>query len=93
MKKEMRRKNMKKEMKTKARTVRKITRLVRKIRKIHIKYIRSLPPEVTGNIEHPEYISIACFNGSIMFNGDSGLAEYEVHHWEEIKNAQDNNKA
>lgn len=76
---------MKKKMTIKARTERKITRLARKIRKIHIKYIKSLPPEVTSGVQCPEYISIACFNGSIMFNNDTGLAEHEIHHWEEIK--------
>lgn len=84
---------MKKKMTIKASTERKIARLVRKIRKIHIKYIRSLPPEVTSNVEYPEYISIACFNSSIMFNGDTGLGEHEIHHWEEISNAQKNSKA
>ena len=53
---------------TKKRIERILTRKIKKIRKLWLKYVDALPEEGNGRLKEKGYLSIAVFKGSLWFN-------------------------
>ena len=79
-------------MNNREKTTKKIVKLLKKIKKTYDSYVVTLPEDIQTQ-EDAHYLSLACFEDSIMFDSDTEMREFAIKHWENGLNVQKDNKA